>query len=573
MSKLKITNENKAKIFKSIVILIVLLISTLIVCIPMIKHPNMAWQENDGIQHIARFIGMEDTFKQGEFLPLIMSNLCNGFGYSWNIFYSPLTDVVPLLLRLFALNFDMVLKISMAIATFLSGYAMFRFIKKVSNSNKTALFGACLYILAPYRLSDIYLRHAFAELVSFIFLPMVMSSLYGIFAKKEKGYLLAISASLLILTHTIITAYFAVICFIYLIVNIKKLKEKDVLKTLLKNILVIILLTAFFIVPFMEHKLATDYEVFNFSSMIREDILMGLRVDPLNLLITTDNDFFVFDIGLITIVGVVFGLLAFGKLRKENSDFKKLYVTLLIFGILFLILSLNIFPFDKMPQLLKMIQFTYRFLEFTSFIFAFIAAINIYEIVKDVKFSDYIYIALIIVAMLNIYPYSDKVLTGEFDETRLYGEGMRLTEYTGRVHGGMATLEYLPSKAYNNREYIIKRKDQVVSDNEYIEIKDYNKQGDNFSAKLFTVKKGDKIELPYIYYLGYRISLNGNELDKYNESQYGFIEIIADQDYDELEIKSHYLGTNKTLIAYGISTLTVMYLIAYYITRKNKQLD
>ena len=78
--------------------LYILLIS-IIVCIPLMNK-NINIYRDDGIQHVCRLIGTYQTIRSGEMLPMIMASFCNNFGYSWNIFYSPLTAYAPLMLHL-----------------------------------------------------------------------------------------------------------------------------------------------------------------------------------------------------------------------------------------------------------------------------------------------------------------------------------------------------------------------------------------------------------------------------------------------------------------------------------------
>ena len=64
--------------------------------------------------------------------------------------------------------------------------------KIILNSKKIemiAILASVLYILLPYRLNDMYLRIAVAELTSFIFLPIVFNGLYSIVNLKEKSWL------------------------------------------------------------------------------------------------------------------------------------------------------------------------------------------------------------------------------------------------------------------------------------------------------------------------------------------------------------------------------------------------
>ena len=86
---------------------------------------------DDGIQHICRLIGTMSSLKEGQIFPVIMSKFCNGFGYSWNLFYSPLTAYLPLIFSCITSSFVVMLKIFMFFTMFLSGIFMFKFTYKI----------------------------------------------------------------------------------------------------------------------------------------------------------------------------------------------------------------------------------------------------------------------------------------------------------------------------------------------------------------------------------------------------------------------------------------------------------
>lgn len=152
--------------------LIFLVIATIFVCLPLFnKDLDMTY--DDGIQHISRLMGTYQSIEEGQKIPVIMSNFCNEFGYSWNLFYSPLTSFGPLIFKLLGLSFVTCIKLFMGISVFFSGYFMYKFAKKVSTNNKIGIIAGIAYLFMPYRLTDMFIRNAFAELVSFVFLPMI----------------------------------------------------------------------------------------------------------------------------------------------------------------------------------------------------------------------------------------------------------------------------------------------------------------------------------------------------------------------------------------------------------------
>lgn len=549
---------------------IIIFILAIIVSIPLMNSEFDIYRD-DGIQHIARLMGTYQTITEGEYPPVIMSNFCNNFGYSWSIFYSPFTAFVPLIFRIFTSSFELVLKLFIVLCGFLSGIAMYEFVKKVTKNRYAGLLSAAIYIFAPYRLTDMYMRIAVSELASFIFLPIVFHGMYNIFNDEQKStkksLLLTLGAVGLILSHIVIAMYTAIICFIYLLINIKKLKDKKILKMLGINIILILLLSSFYLLPMLEHRLSTEYEVFKDGRMERTQELIRNKVDPIDLVYTEDNEL-ILEIGFITIIGLILTILAFKKIDKS---YKKLYCFSLITGILCVILSLRFFPFERLPAIFKMIQFTFRLLEFSSFFFAFIAAINYSVVIKNFNMRDVCILSLI--TILLVVPLKKNLdHDSEWSEDKLW-PSVAVTQRTGRVHAGCATFEYLPSKAFENLDYIKTRENRayILSGNATI----YNeeKNGTNMRFDILDVSDNTVIELPYIYYLGYTVEIvdnNGNieKLDTF-ESENGFVAINI-KDGIEGEVVIKYTGSLLMQISYIISIVTFMGIIVYLVISKTR---
>lgn len=544
---------------KEIINYILIIIASIIISIPL-ANKNLNIYRDDGIQHICRIIGTEQTLADKQFLPMIMSNLCNNFGYSWNIFYSPLTAYMSVVLRIFNFSYVNCLKLCMFVIVLLSGLTMYKLTLRITKNKKLATLASIIYILAPYRITDMYIRTALAELASFIFIPIVFEGLYIIVNEEKKSYKLALGAAGLILTHQVIAMYTAIICFVYLIVFFKKLKSKTVLKNIGVNLLFCLLMTSFYWVGLLQHYFSTSYEVFVPGRMEREEVLIFYKAKFSQLFITSSEQTMIYAIGLLSVIGLVLTPIAYKKIPKE---YKKTYMFFLIAGIILIGMTLSIFPFEKLPQALTMLQFTFRLFTFTSFFFAFVVATNFVILIKNFKTFDIV--VLLTISILLLLPYKSKLdFNLQENEERLIN-GVRVTENTGRVHAGMASMEYLPTKAFKNLKYIANRKDEViVLDNDEAVISDYTKQDSNMNCRISNINKETTIELPYIYYLGYRIYANGQEI-KYTESDNGFIRINIAKDS---QIKVKYLGTNEMLISYAISIISFATIIV--LNHKNK---
>lgn len=548
---------------------ILIIIASIIICLPLASK-NLNIYRDDGVQHVCRLIGTFQTLESGECLPMIIPNLCNNFGYSWNIFYSPLTAYAPLIFKLFNFSFVNCLKMFMFVVTLLSGIAMYKFVEKVTKNNKIALLASIFYILAPYRITDMYIRVAIAELTSFIFIPIIFSGLYTLLNEEKKSFTLAWGTIGLILTHTVVTFYMAVICFIYLLVFIKKLKNKNILKNLLLNLLLIILTTSFYWVGLLQHYFATSYEVFVPGRMEVGDKLEYYKTRFSQLFITKKSDQMIYAIGLVTVIGLILTPIAWSKIEKK---YKKMYVLFLILGLILIFMTLTFFPFEKLPSIFRMIQFTFRLYEFTSFFFAFVSAINFGIIIKNFNIRDVI--VLLIISGLLLVPYKGKLDSEVKRNEQDLINGVEVTQNIGRIHVGMASMEYLPSKAFNAlKTYIATREDvPIVLNNSNAIISNYEKNGTNMHFDISNAEADTKIELPYIYYLGYRVYINGEEI-QYSESENGFVEISLAKNIGNMseagivKVVVKYMGTNEMIIATIISIICLAILTIVTIKRE-----
>ena len=577
-----------------------IIIVSIIASIPMF-NPNYNIQFNDGIQHICRLIGTEQSIKEGELIPVIMSNFCNDFGYSWNLFYSPVTSYVPLIFRLFTSSYEMCLKLFITVVSIVTGFAMYFFMKKFLKGkleNKKieliSILGAVLYILLPYRLNDMYLRTAVAEITSFIFLPIVFNGLYSIINLKEKSNLLIIGGAGMLLTHSLLTVYLVIFCLIYFLINIRKI-DKKIIITLAFNAILILLITAFYWVPLLQSKLSADYEVFNQAHMIRWDAMISLKPKLSEIAFYVPGRMY-YGIGILVILGTA---LSFTLFKRKNID-RKNYIFFLICGLVSIIMSLDFFPFEKLPSIFTMMQFSFRMIEFGGFFLAIVSSIAIGLSID--KFNIYTIVGFTCITIALLLPNLKELVYGRYYTEDELIKGISVTSKTGRVHAGCASFEYLPSKAFENRKYIEDREDAPIilnfgqdekqnedslnlqqENNRYIQ--NFEKNGTSCSFNVIAVDSKElqleksnllnnenylEIELPYIYYIGYNVEYidkdgNSKIINTY-ESKNGFLCIKVPN--ENLTIKVKYTGTILMKIAYIVSIFTTIISITILIINK-----
>ena len=226
----------KDKILKNrnLIDILILVLVGLFLCIPLLNS-NLDIYYDDGIQHIARAFGTKDSILQNGIFANIIPMFSNNFGYSWNLFYGPLSTWGIIIIELIIKNYIIAYKLFCFICLVLSGYYMYKFLLKLVENKNVALLTGIFYMSFPYHLTDLYLRNALGEFVSFIFIPLVFLGLYNLFYTEDNHYYIAIGAIGLILTHNISTLLVAMFSLFYVIFNMEKLKETRVKKGILIN--------------------------------------------------------------------------------------------------------------------------------------------------------------------------------------------------------------------------------------------------------------------------------------------------------------------------------------------------
>lgn len=141
------------------------------------------------------------------------------------------------------------------------------------------------------------------------------------------------------------------------------------------------------------------------------------------------------------------------------------------------------------------------------------------------------------------------------------------------MHAGCASFEYLPSKAFENRSYIETRNSDVLVLEGNARIENQNKENINLTCNLSYVLEETKLELPYIYYLGYEVTMEQNEkiikLKTY-ETENGFVGVNIPV-LEEAKLHVHYKGTVLMKVSTVISILGLIGLFIKFIIEKRKK--
>lgn len=558
----KLKNIEKEKIV--IIILVILSMFPL-------YYPGFIYT-HDGIIHLFRTMGEYENIVNFDFGNKIYYNMINGFGYGWGIFYPQLSAIIPALFMVLGFSLFTAQKLFIILAGVLAGIFSYKLFKELIKNNFCAMLMSILYILAPYKINQIIIRGAMGEILLFTFLPLVILGIIKILNKEFKyKYLLILGAVGIAYSHIISLVYTVIFAFIFLIVNYKKLFNKKVILEFLKCAIIIFFIILPVISPIADHQMTNLYNV---NDMTIVDVADRI-VHPGQLIVGSiegkkieSTGYFSNDkemnymIGLTAILILSLFPFAYKKIKENNEikEFGKYFIMLLI-SIVMLTVP---FIWNKI-ELLDVIQFPFRILTFSVLFITIISGYVIKALInKENKYSLFLLItffSFIFVFFIGIKTEFAKTLNQEFN---FKNQEILTIEDAGKMKFSLGySYEYLPKST--TEAVIASRGNSILSEQDIV-INSQEIINNKLNARLTTLNQNSIIELPYIYYKGYSIKLDGKSI-KYNISKNGFIEIIIPNN-GEHEINLKYTGTILynicNFIAIITACLVIIYVYKYY---------
>ena len=530
---------------------LILLLVTIILCVPMFSSKLNIYYD-DGIQHISRAMGTEESIKNGTLMGNVINTFASSFGYSWNLFYGPLSTFGIIISKGIVGSYIVGYKLFMGICLFLSGLTMYKLINKITEKQDVALLAGIFYLSFPYHLTDLYTRNAVGEFVAFIFIPLVFLGLYNLFKTKDKYYYLPLGAIGLILTHNLTTAIVAVFAFIYVVINYKYLKEHYVQKGLLVSLLFIILCSAFFVAPMLETKMATDYAVYEDGIMANKESFISRGLELKQLFVTKEGDYS-FEVGIHIIIMLAFSKMVLKALKDDKN--KKEYIFCLVAGLISIFMTTKYFPWKILPEFVSIVQFPWRYMQIGMFFLSIVAAINMSVVIKKFGFVDIVVmtvIALLLCFAVILIPMNEEpVGVWDYDSLGI----MSGKEY--ECVAGLGKDEYLSMKSYNNKFYVASRVKGIAVLEGTAEAAEELKLGDKYICELTVKTDAAKIELPYIYYPGYEVRADGVIINNLFETENGMLGCIIEQD-EKVKIEVEYIGTTCVKASLLVSLISMI---------------
>lgn len=361
------------------------------------------YDSHDGEAHVARFASYYKAYLDGQFPARWAGDLNFRYGSPVFIFYYPLPGTVASIVHVFGISFENVFKILMFFGAVFSSLFFYLWISRLVK-REAAFFASLLYGLAPYHFLNVYVRGDVAEVIAYMFVPLVFMSIDRYLSTKDKKYILigGMLYALLIISHNAVSLMFSPVMFAYCFIKSTNKKVAFYCSLLL---VIGLGLSAFFWVPALWEARFTNARIFigdmykdhflSFGRLIYSEWGFGPDVNKSNGLSP--------QIGPFHVLLAVMGIVVFFKTRGKILLF---WVTTFT-GTLFLSLELSTYVWEHIP-ILKLFQFPWRFTGLSSFAASVLTAYVLNRFSQRILFLFTLFFLMSSVSFVKINGVSQK---------------------------------------------------------------------------------------------------------------------------------------------------------------------
>lgn len=538
--------------------LILLALFSLLISWPLMRSGYFSHQDD---LHVIRIYEMRQCFNDLQIPCRWVSNMGWGNGLPLFNFYGVSTYYGGAIISLFT-GFLTASKILFFMTLSVGSFGIYLLVKELWGKN-AGFVSAILYMFAPYKALDIYVRGALVEAMALAIIPFVFYFfLKLIIANKNRKYFIYSTLSLFVflITHNIMTVIFVPVLIAWIAFWIYTNNYKN-FKLTIYAILVAFGLSSFFIVPaFFEKSLVQTESLTRFELDYRANFvsLKQIFIDRswgYGTSIPGPEGTMSFQVGLVhwLLSVVVFLLIFFIK-----KDLKNKVLVLLMFAVfvlsLFMMHNKSAFVWENIG-ILTYFQFPWRFLSLS--IFASSILVGFIASLFSEKWNKLIALLIVIVTVVLNFNY--------FKPREFYDitESQKLSGELWDMQTKGALLDYLPKTALEPREAAT-TEPLIISGQAIVE--NYIEKSNSFE---FDVKVSEKseIHLPIFYFLEWEIKVNGQAYEFEYDNLLGRIEINLPQ--GEYNVYGKFKNTLVRNLANSLTLLSTV--LFFVILKKNKK--
>lgn len=490
---------------------------TLVASFPLMF--DYMWSSGDLGYHLMRVEGIKDGILSGQFPIRISPQWQQGYGYASPIFYGETMLYLAGMFRLIGFSVTTSYRLFMFVITVLTVLISYSCFRRIFRDEYVGVFCSALHTLSIFRFCETYLCGLWGECLGIMALPLLALGFYQVFTQdirqeryKRSWIPLAVGFALLIQSHLLSCEIVGLFTIFLCIVLWKKIFRPQTFLALVKTVICSVLLSLWFVIPFVDYMLTGDFVIQHVSKRTIQE--RGLY--PAHLFLTFfENGGNVFyketgmtngipmGIGMVLMLALVLFLWLLWRRRLDKITIQEKALGKITsgFAVLAMIMSLNLFPWDRIQfanrmteTLVSSVQFPKRFLLIATLCLIMVAGVLAKQILQDErKWKIAGFFAGSILCLTCGSVYLAETVADRAGAVRVYNsQGMG----TGYISGA----EYLP---YGANASLFMPHDPVGT--EGISVTDYEKKSLGAQAQVVndSEKKGE-LSFALLYYKGYR---------------------------------------------------------------------
>lgn len=538
-------------------LVIFLIIVTSLVILKDLYQPEF-YSSHDGTHQVVRLYYFDQALREGQIPPRWVGGLLNGFGYPLFIFSYQLPWMIAEPFYAMGMSIFASIKAVFILGFILSGISMY-FLQRSTFGRLPAIGGVALYLFAPYRFSNIFVRAAIGDATSFIFLPLLFLVVYKFRdSQKFKWQWIvvgAVSIAGALLSHAMVFIFYFAAFLLFFLHSfiISKYKKNLTLSTFLV-VITGLGLSGYYIIPSLLERSLTKFSDILGPALIGATFLnlkellyskwgygvMHSAEGGMSFSVGIAQWLVFFLAGFLIVVRLIKVIFKPKEISKREIHMVKdggFYIILFIISILAMLpLSLPAWHFIKR---IMVVDFTWRILPLTVFASSMLGGL----ILHNVKYAT---VFLFMLIALTVYSNRNHLrINKQFDwPLSLYLD----VEITTNTYG-----EYTP--LWVNTNYVSQKRPKVEFTGQNSEIEILTNKSTLLKFNLIARQPGDVI-INTVYYPGWKVLVDGVDIN-INYSKDGVMEFFVEEGTYTIEarfsdIPQRKLSNLVSLVSAGI---------------------
>jgi hypothetical protein len=517
--------------------------------------------------YVARIYEMDKSLADGQFPVRWVPDF--RYGEPLFNFYAPLPYYLGSVVHAVGLSFLDTVKVLFSLSFVLSFFSMY-FLGRELWGKTGGVISAFVYLYAPYRALDVFVRGDLSESWVFVFFPLIFLGALRLSKKVDIKNMALLSLSLagLFYAHNILTMLFAPFFLLWIIYlawskrNIKILVPLVSTSLLGVGVAASFLLPAFFERSFIQvHHLTGGY--FDFRGHFVEIKQLFSTFWGYGASVWGNEDGMSFQLGVVN--WIIFGLIVVLGFIKRKSLLKD--KTIYLLGVLFASFALSLFMQHNRSTFiwvhipyLEYVQFPWRFMAISIFMIAILAG----SLVKLIPKLHYLVLGAAVILVI--------ATTYNFFRPDFYYNDSIDAHYIGQQilsQDDKLPKDYLPVwvKAISSEKIT---QPTVISGQ--AAVSNFVARSDSATFNL-DVANDATLEVPITYFPGWQVKLNGQKVTLGNPSDLGLITFSAPA--GEYNVSVNFGNTPLRTAGNAVSVISagiLLFLAFYSRTRFRKKI-